>query len=299
MEKFMKVAVIIVEFNDAEETVKYVKTIREYQTIQRIVVVDNHSTDLNAIRLLKEVENEKVVIVQSDKNGGYNYGNNFGIHYLGEKGEKYDAIIISNPDIAIEEKAIEQCLEVLEMQPSVGVVAPRMYNSENKPIRRSSWKTRTFWLDVIHSTRLLEMIFYKKLRQGEYSEKDYTQDLLQVEAISGAFFIIKYEVYQQIGGFDENVFLFYEEDILAKQLQEKGYQIMSMNHSKFIHYESQTIGKTLSYYRKMKELYKSKMYYQKKYNDIHFVQKCLFEILNLCRKIELILEIPIRKVLKK
>ena len=41
----MKVAVIIVEFNDAEETIKYVKKIETYKNIQRIVVVDNLSTE--------------------------------------------------------------------------------------------------------------------------------------------------------------------------------------------------------------------------------------------------------------
>ena len=81
----MKVAVIIVEFNDAEQTIKYVNEIAQYKNIQRIVVVDNHSTELNTMNLLKEIQNEKVIILQSDKNGGYNYGNNFGIQYLQEQ----------------------------------------------------------------------------------------------------------------------------------------------------------------------------------------------------------------------
>ena len=295
----MKVAVIIVEFNDAEETIKYVNKISEYDNIQRIVIVDNCSTDLNTINILKKIENEKVVILQSDKNGGYSYGNNFGIRYLEEVHEEYDYIIISNPDIDIEKQAIDRCLEVLQNNDKIGIVAPRMFNSKNQPIRRSSWKMRTFALDIIHSTRFLEAIFYKKLRQGEYLEKDYAKDLLLVEAISGAFFIIKYNVLKDIGMFDENVFLFYEEDILAKKMQEKGYQTISVNDVKVTHYESQTIGKTLSYYKKMKQLYKSKMYYQKKYNHINFMQIIIFKILNVFRKIELIFEIPIRKIMKK
>ncbi len=296
--KIMKVAMIVVEFNDAEETIQYVNQIASYDKIQRIVVVDNHSTNLDTMNSLKKIQNEKVVVVQAEKNGGYNYGNNFGIQYLEKMGETYDYLIISNPDIRIEEEAIETCLNVLEARKNVAVVAPRMYHQNQKPVRRSSWKMRTFWLDVIHSTRFLELIFYRKLRQGEYAEKDYAQELLQVEAISGAFFIIKYEIYKQIGGFDENVFLFYEEDILAKQLQEKGYQTMSVNTAKFIHFESRTIGKTLSYYRKIKQLYESKIYYQKKYNGVTFLQIKIFAILNLLHKIELLFEIPIRKMFK-
>ena len=154
-------------------------------------------------------------------------------------------------------------------------------------------------MDVIHATRFLELLFYSKLRSGEYLETEYSQKYLPVEAISGAFFIVKRAVLQQIGGFDENVFLFYEEDILAKRMQEIGKKIVSCNEVNFKHYESKIIGKTLSYYNKMQQLYKSKMYYHETYNHIKGWQKMIFQILNIFRKIELIIEIPIRKILKK
>ena len=128
----MRVAVIIVEFNDAEETIKYVKKIETYQNIQRIVVVDNHSTDLNTISLLKEVQSEKVLVLQADKNGGYNYGNNFGIRYLEKSGEKYDYFIISNPDIEVEQTAIQECLALLERDEMVGISAPRMLDASRE-----------------------------------------------------------------------------------------------------------------------------------------------------------------------
>ena len=99
--------------------------------------------------------------------------------------------------------------------------------------------------------------------------------------------------------FDENVFLFYEEDILAKKLAEKEYKTISLNSEKFIHYESQTIGKTFNYYKKMKQLFISKMYYHKNYNKINGFQVVIYHILNICRKIELLIEIPARKILKK
>ena len=86
----MKVALIVLEYNDAEETVKYVKKVSEYETINKIVVVDNHSTDVNTMEILKEIESEKVAVMQTEKNGGYSYGNNFGMKYLESLGEKYD-----------------------------------------------------------------------------------------------------------------------------------------------------------------------------------------------------------------
>lgn len=295
----MKVAAIIVNYNDAQDTEKYVKKISKYETINRIVIVDNLSTTIGAFEKLKELEDSKVAVIQSEKNGGYDYGNNFGVKYLESQNEEYDYIIISNPDIEITEEAIKHCLDVIDKDEKIAVIAPRMFNKENKPIRRSSWKMRTFWLDVVHSTRILELLFYKILRSGEYNEKDYQNEVLEVEAISGAFFIIRSKVLKEVNYLDENVFLFYEEDILAKKLSEKNYKTISLNSEKFIHYESQTIGKTFNYYKKMNRLYKSKMYYHKNYNKINCVQVFVFSILNIFRKIELLIEVPIRKILKK
>lgn len=295
----MKVAIIIVNYNDVDDTIKYVETISNYNVINRIVVVDNLSTTIGAFENLKKLENEKVKVIQSEKNGGYDYGNNVGVKYLDSLGEKYDYIIVSNPDISVSEEAINKCLNILESDEKIAVVAPRMFNKENKPIRRSSWKMRTFWLDVVHSTRILELLFYKVLRGGEYLEKDYQNELLEVEAISGAFFIIRNKTLREIDLLDENVFLFYEEDILAKQLAEKGYKTISLNSEKFIHFESQTIGKTFNYYKKMRQLFISKMYYHKTYNKINVVQVLVFHILNICRKLELLIEIPVRKILGK
>ena len=295
----MKVAVIIVNYNDVDDTEKYVNTITKYDVINRIVVVDNQSTTTGTFEKLQKLESDKVKVIKSDKNGGYDYGNNFGINFLKSLKEEYDYYIISNPDISVTEEAIKHCLDVAENDSKIGVIAPRMFNKENNPIRRSSWKMRSFWLDVVHSTRVLEIIFYKVLRNGEYLEKDYEKEILEVEAISGAFFIIKDTVLNEIGLLDEDVFLFYEEDILAKRIAEKEYKIVSLNSEKFIHYESQTIGKTLSYYKKMRQLFISKMYYHKKYNKINSLQILTYNILNICRKAELLIEIPVRKLFKK
>ena len=295
----MKVAIIILNYNSEEDTIKYVQAIKEYKILDKIVVVDNKSITENAFEKLEKLKSDKTDVIQSDKNGGYSYGNNYALKYLDEKQEKYDYIIISNPDVSVTENAIVECVNKLEEKEDVAVVAPRMHDKENKPIRRSSWKIRTPRLDMIHSTRLLEILFYKKLRKGEYSNEEYKNSELEVKAISGAFFVIKYDIFKKVNYFDDNVFLFYEEDILSSKIKQLGYKILSLNNIKFIHYESKTINKTHSYYRRIKQLYKSKMYYQKKYNKVNKVQEIIFKILNIFRILELIIEIPIRKLLKK
>ncbi len=295
----MKTAIIVLNYNSEKETEEYINRIKNYKIIDKIVVVDNMSTNENTFEKLKKLESEKISVIRSEKNGGYSYGNNYGIHFLESFNDKYDNIIISNSDIDVEETAIKKSIEFLNSNEKIGIVAPRMYKSNNKPARRSAWKIRTFWLDLIHSTRILEILFYKKLRAGEYSEEDYKKPILKVEAIAGSFFIVKYDIFKQIGYFDENVFLFYEEDIIAKKFKELNYDIYSLNDIKFIHYESTTIKKSINYLKKMNILYKSKMYFQKKYNKIGILEVIIFKILYLLRIIELIIEIPLRKLLKK
>ena len=296
----MKVAMIVVNYNASQDVTSNIEKARRYDSIDRIVIVDNKSSREDELRILKELENEKVIVIESDKNGGYAYGNNFGINYLEKTlNEQYDYYIISNPDIEISEEAIKKTLECLESDPSYGVAAPRMYDKTGRPIRRSAWKERTFIRDVVHSTRLLELLFYKVLRDGEYSEEDYKNEYLEVDCLSGAFFIIKSKAYHDIYKFDDELFLFYQEDVLHAQLDVNNYKTICLSNEKFIHYESQTIDKTFNYFVKMNKLFKAKMHYQVGCNNIKTWQKIVFYILYVFKNIELLIEVPIRKLLKK
>lgn len=293
----MKTAIIVLNYNSYNETKEYIEKIKNYNVLDRIVVVDNCSTD-DSFENLKQLQSDKIYVVSSGKNGGYSYGNNYGVKYLEEMNEKYDYYIISNSDIDVEEKTISNCITELEEDNKLAVVAPRMFYL-NGPARRSSWKIRTYWLDIVHSTRLLELLFYYVLRKGEYSKLEYQKDKIYVDCIAGSFFIIKADVLKEIDYFDENVFLFYEEDILGKKLKDKGYKECSLNTEKFIHYESRTIGKLYSMRKKLKIMDKSKMYYHITYNKAGKVKIALLEVCNFFRKVELLVEIPLRKILKK
>lgn len=295
----MKTGIIILNYNTADDTVKYVNKIKNYSVLDKIIVVDNLSSENNCMEKLNKLKNDKIYVIRAEKNGGYSYGNNFGMKYLNDLKEEFDYIIISNPDIEVAEEAIKKCIEFLEKNKKAAVCAPKMVDSNQNPVRRSSWKIRKPLIDMINSTRLTEILFWWAVRKGEYSFEDYKKSELKVEAVSGAFFVIKYDVFEKCNFFDENTFLFYEEDILANKIKKLGYEEYSLNNISFTHYESQTIDKAYSYLKKIKMLQKSKMYYQKEYNNINIFQIAIFKILNLLRKIELIIEVPVRKVLKK
>ena len=72
-----------------------------------------------------------------------------------------------------------------------------------------------------------------------------------------------------------------------------------LNNMKFMHYDSQTIGKLMSIFRKQDILFNSRIYYQKKYNKANFLVIAIFHILKYWRKVELLIEVPIKKLIYK
>ncbi len=292
----MKTAIIILNYNDYDNTSKYTNIVKNYNSLDKIIIVDNNSND-GMKENLKQLESDKIDVIFSDRNGGYAYGNNFGLKYLESKynKENFKYVIISNPDVSVEEEAINACIGELENNPNTVIVAPRMYFI-NGPARRSSWKHRTFWVDVANSTRITEALLLPLLKKGEYTKQDFAKEKINVDTIAGSFFVADISKFKEIGYFDENTFLFYEEDIIARKLEKNNYNITSLNNIKFIHYDSQTIGKVISAKRKIDILFESKKYYHKKYNNVGNFGIIFLDILKNVRKIEIIFEIPIRKL---
>ena len=102
----MKTAIIILNYNSEDDTIRFVNEIKEFNVLDKIIVVDNLSPNGDFERL-KVLESEKVDVIQSERNGGYSYGNNYGIKHMEKLGEQFDCVIISNPDIRITEDAIK------------------------------------------------------------------------------------------------------------------------------------------------------------------------------------------------
>ena len=88
----MSTAAVILNYNDADTTIEAVERIRDFCTIDHVIVVDNASTDDSAARIgsflygleeerPEDAEEQRYMLVISDKNGGYGYGNNIGVRY--------------------------------------------------------------------------------------------------------------------------------------------------------------------------------------------------------------------------
>ena len=208
----MKNGIVILNYNDSENTRLILEDIKNYKILDIIIVVDNKSTD-NSLKKLKKYESKKIKIVEAKENRGYAAGNNIGIKYLIEHFD-VDNIIISNPDIIVSEDNIKKLVSDLK-NPNISVVAPNI--KEPLSISRG-WKLPTFLSELVAN-----IPYFRRYEMSilSYPNKEYEDNLTEVEVVKGCFFIIKKEALKSIDYFDENTFLYYEEIIMGKKLKEK------------------------------------------------------------------------------
>ena len=128
-----------------------------------------------------------------------------------------------------------------------------------------------------------------------YVSRYYNIDFSKVDVVSGCFFLIRKDIFEQIGYFDENIFLYYEENIIAKKISNLNMNIVVNNKVRVIHNHSVSINKTYNKINKFKILAKSQRYYHKNYNDAgiikmailyvsYIITLCISNILNLFNK---------------
>ena len=105
MYKNKKIGIVILNYKDFHTVIKLINLIKNYNALDKIVVVDNLSPD-DSFDKLKSLKSDKVDVIQSKRNGGYSYGNNFGAFYLIEQ-YRIDILFIANPDVIFTENFLK------------------------------------------------------------------------------------------------------------------------------------------------------------------------------------------------
>lgn len=256
----MKTGIIIVNYNDFLSTKNLIDNIKDYKIIDKIVVVDNNSRE-EEINKLEALENKKLKILYLKDNKGYSSAINEGSKYLiGEYGKCN--IIVSNSDVIInKEKDIKELLKTF-LDKNVAISSPVII--ENKSLNRG-WKRPKIKDDIIMNIPIIGKRYYKK--KMLYKDDEYIKDTTEVEVVSGCFFIIKSSILKEIGFLDENVFLYYEENILSKKIADLNKKIIVNNNILVIHNHSVTIDKNMNKIKKYKLQKQSQFYYEKEYNN--------------------------------
>lgn len=303
METTKYTAIIILNYNNVEDTINCVKSVEKFNTAPiKFVIVDNGSKRVDAVSILDDAfkktfqnrykrfgESDKVqklpyvAFIVSGTNDGYACGNNKGLRFA-KMDDDIDRILILNNDVLFVEDIIPQLCQALEKLPFAGIVSPILYKKDMNGIdyncarlNQTNWQIIFTYLFLYYNlfgimSRYLKSQFILKKYQDSF-KKEY----LKIELPSGSCMLFKKSLMDTIELFDPHTFLYFEENILYKQLENKGLQNYLLTRLKCIHLGASSTNKVSNTFIGSTGL-KSAAYYLNKYGNMTFTQKILFGI---------------------
>ncbi len=267
----MKVGCVILNYNDFENTDAQLKRISGYGIWEGIVVVDNRSSD-DSFEKLKEAwqGRERVFLIRTAENKGYGAGNNAGIWYacdvLG-----CTHVVIANPDTHFTEQCVTIMAKAAAAREEIGVVAATMVDSSNGS-QASGWRLLSFTEELLNTGPVCRRLFRKRLNgPAGYGQG---KKAVYVDAVHGSMLMVDGKKMKECGGYDERVFLYGEENILAQRMKALGYRTVQLKNVTYRHENSASISKTYSdIARRQKLRHESAMFYYKHYLHINRIQE--------------------------
>lgn len=292
----MRIGVVIVNFNSSKLVNNLVNDIKDFASVEKIVIVDNASKDED-YEILKSIKSDKIVILKNETNLGYGYGNNVGVKYI-IANTSIDKVIIANPDIRfLSENGIVKMYDFLEENKDYSIVTLKADSVDQNRYKKNlnAWRLPTFWNDLLKFG-----LIYNHFYNPKYQIKDFIDfDKLDVEVVEGCMFMINVEDFDSIGMYDERMFLYGEEALLGyklKVLNKKSCLLLdeSFQHN---HVYSTTNTQIKSIFKKRSILFNSKKIVWNYYN-IGILKKMISNIYYALSNLEYLIYVLIKKVFR-
>lgn len=243
----MDTVAVILNYNDADNTIKAIENLSTFKRIDKIIVVDNASTD-NSYDRIAAYNKAKVLLLKAHRNKGYGAGNNTGLSYAGNLGARY--ALIANPDTYIDERTFDKLRLSFDKIKNLAVSAPVMRFEDNfyslgsrasKLGGATAFFLRGFLRELMEAEPILRRVFTYFLH---YPKSHYKNASVYVDGVAGALLMVDVDIFLRVGGYDERVFLYQEEAILAHKLKRRGYKTVLLTRYHYIHKHNQSIGKS-------------------------------------------------------
>ena len=197
-----KVSVIIVTYNSERHIYECLESLFRFNDIGddlEVIVVDNCSKDYEGMaKMIISRYGDKVKLVQNTKNGGYGQGNNVGIR----KAES-PIVMIMNPDVRLCEPLFAKISSEFDQKKNLAMYGFTQRHEDGSLGRSTAWTSRLY------------PYIAEPLRYVFGALNIYWQKYMYV---SGACFFIRKSAFEDIGLFDEGIFMYNEEDDIHSRL---------------------------------------------------------------------------------
>ena len=183
----------------------------------RVVVVDNGSTD--GAPEAAAASHASVTLVRSPGNVGYGRAVNLGARQA-RPDEEW--LLVCNPDTLATQDTLARLLEAAREAPRAGALGPRVLDPDGSvyPSARALPSIRT---GIGHA--LLSGAWPSNPWTRRYQQRDVSasESVVEVGWLSGAFLLLRREAFEEIGGFDDDFFMYFEDVDLGRRLAEAGW----------------------------------------------------------------------------
>lgn len=253
------VSIIIVNYHVKKELFECIESITasKPKTTYEIIVVDNDEE--KSIQKDLQRKFSKVIYIPNE-NKGFGQGNN-----VGAKKAKGEYLFFLNPDTKIFSDTIDHLATFLKKNKKAAIVAPLLYDKNNDAYQLQGVKELTpFRALVVFS--FISKLFPKNKVYRDYYLKDWDKKTIKkVDVVPGTAFMVRKNIFDEIGGFDEKFFLYFEEFDLCKRVKALGWKIFILPSAKVFHaWGSSTIQR-----EDIKSVFlKSRFYYFRKHFGI-------------------------------
>jgi len=206
-----KISIIIVNRNTREKLLRCLDSIASNAGESEVVVVDNDSTDGSADAVKDKFPG--VTIIQGKENVGYARGSMMGFRATSGR-----YILFLNSDTMVPPGALAYLAAFLEESPKAAACAPRLEGPDGKV------QPFAFGRDPTIGYLLARACARLRLRAPLHDWG--TNEVLSVDWVSGACLFVRRSAFEQVGGFDERMFLYFEDNDLCFRLRRAGWEIL-------------------------------------------------------------------------
>ncbi|MGO2102992.1 MAG: glycosyltransferase family 2 protein [Psychroflexus halocasei] len=225
----MNTAVVILNWNGLKLLEEFLPSVVAHSQNAKIYVIDNASTDSSVSFLKKKFP--EVSIIQNNENYGFAGGYNHGLKHVKEK-----YWILLNSDVEVTPNWITPLIKTLESSPNIAAVQPKI----------KSFLEKNKFEYAGAAGGLLDKLAYPYCRGRIFDniEEDHQQydENCRIMWASGACFAVKREIYDNLGGFDEDYFAHQEEIDLCWRMRNFGYEIWYTFESEVFHLGGGTLN---------------------------------------------------------
>lgn len=212
-----QLSLIILTYNSEKDIYDCLSSVYKYNDIGdglEIIVVDNNSANFDTMRSKLQQQYPDVIIIRNKKNGGYGQGNNVGI-----RASTAPIVTVMNPDVRLIMPVFGTILHTLQ-KTNIVLCGGKQYTTPDKV-------GYSFWYDFM-APAFYHAVCWPIRRRLDWFNSNKMW-------LSGAFFAIRKDIFLSIGLFDENIFMYCEENDIARRIHIK-YPNARMQYLPRVHY---------------------------------------------------------------